>query len=128
MLPDDIVYCFRAGREVKGQGHRLRPVIIGFKYKSVRDSLYYAYMRRQDLKLKDIMADSDISSRIYIAERITASCKLLLRRCAALKRAKITAKFYTRNGRLFIERGLSLDAEIATECLVGALEKAKGDA
>lgn len=117
----DIFYCYRAGREVKGRGPR--PVIIGFKLKSARDALYYAYMKKRDLKLKDIVTSSEIASRIYITERITAACKQLLRRCAALKKSNVIAKYYTRNGRLFIEKGLNSGAELATACLVDSLER-----
>lgn len=117
----DIFYCFRAGREIKGRGPR--PVIIGFRQKAARDALYYAYMKKRDLLLRDIVTTSDIASRLYITERITAACKQLLRRCAALKKAKVIAKYYTRNGKLFIERNLNSGAELATACLVEALER-----
>lgn len=121
LTPNDIFYCFRAGREGKGRGPR--PVIIGFKQKAARDALYYAYMKKRDLTLRDVITTSDIASRLYITERITAACKQLLRRCAALKKAKVIMKYYTRNGKLFIERSLDSGAELATACLVEALER-----
>lgn len=118
--PKDISYCFRAGRD--SNGNRPRPVIISFKNKSSRDFLYFAYLKQHNLKLNDIVSNTEIASRIYISERITATCKQLLRRCAALKKKNSIAKYYTREGRLYIEKGPNSVAELATNCLVGVLE------
>lgn len=118
--PQDISYCFRAGRNGKGYG--TRPVIISFKSKSTRNALYFAYMKNRNLRLNDIVSNTQISSRIYITERITAKCKQLLRRCAALKKKNTIVKYYTRDGRLYIEKGPNSGAELVTSCLVGELE------
>lgn len=98
LLPGGIAYCFRTGRESKGR------VIVAFKNKFTRDALYYAYLKHHSLHLKDVFTESDIASRIYITERITVSCKLLLRRCAVLKRNKVISKYYSRNRTLHLKK------------------------
>lgn len=79
-------------------------------------------MKKRNLRLNDIVIDTDVSSRIYITERITVKCKKLLRRCATLKKQNLNMKYYTRDGKLYIEKGLNSGAQLVTDCIVGLLE------
>lgn len=117
----DILTCYRIGRKEEKRGPRT--VIVTYKLKATRDALYHAYMKKRNLVVKDIFPDTNSQARIYISERLTAACKYLFRRCAALKKRNIIARFFTMNGRPYIKQILSTDSELATLELIESLEQ-----
>lgn len=93
---NEIASCY-----VSSSTSRTPPIIIKFSQQSTRDKLYFAYLRKRNLMLSDLVPEHNISSRLYLSEHITAECKLLLRRCAALKKKKVIARYSTRNCQLY---------------------------
>lgn len=123
----DIISCYRipVRREGGSAVTRSPPVIIKFTQQSVRDRFYFAYLQEHNLMLRDLLPQHPISSRLYLSEHITAECKSLLRRCAALKKKKIIVRFFTRNGKLFYVQRQNEVPTQATPQRVSELE-AKG--
>lgn len=117
----DILTCYRIGRVQEKRGPRT--VIVTYKSKATRNAVYYAYRKKRNLMFKDIFPETNSQVRVYISERLTASCCNLLRRCAALKKRNIIEKFFTMNGRLYIQRIIQADKELATPELIESLEK-----
>lgn len=123
---EDITSCYRIPvrrRDDTGTAKsRSSPVIIKFRQQTTRDQLYFAYLQKRNLKLSDLIPEFKIASRLYLSEHITAECKLLLRRCAALKKKKIIMQYHTRNGKLFFIKRQGDFPTMATRELVSELE------
>lgn len=120
---EDIYKCYRIPIKSVGSSTRCAPVIVHFRDQATRDRLYFSYLKKRDLKLSDLLPDHSISSRIYLSENITADCKFLLRRCAALKKKKRIFRYYTRNCKLYYVRSPNDSPILATSQLVTELEK-----
>lgn len=120
---DDIISCYRIPVRRSSAVTRCAPVIIKFRHQAVRDHLYFSYLQKRNLMLSDLLPQHPISSRLYLSEHITAQCKSLLRRCAALKKKKQIVRYFTRNGKLYLTRRHEDDPTLATPQLVGELEE-----
>lgn len=101
---DDIIGCYRILVRRGNTVTRSPPVIIKFRHQTKRDELYFAYLQKRNLQLRDLIPEHNITSRVYLSELITVDCKLLLRRCAALKKKKLIVRYFTRSGKLYFAK------------------------
>lgn len=120
MNKEDIRTCYRVGRA--DEKNYRRSVIVTFKVKTIRDAVYYAYLKKRYLMIKDVFHGSNSEVRVYISERLTAACKQLYRRCSVLKKQKIIDRFFTKNGRLYLQKLFNFDSEVVTPELLKSLE------
>lgn len=123
---EDIYKCYRIPSKAGASSTRCAPVIVHFRDQAPRDRLYFSYLKKRDLKLSDLLPDHSINSRIYLSENITAECKILFRRCAALKKKKLLFRYFTRNCRLYYVLSPKDSPVLATPQLITELEKQEG--
>lgn len=119
---EDVEKIYRTPARPGINSSKCRPVIIHFRDRSIRDQIYHAYLKNHNLMLSDIIPEHQIKSRIYLSEHITAQCKLLLRRCAVLKKKKVITRYFTRNGKLFCAINSNDSPILATPHLIDDLE------
>lgn len=102
----DIVFCSRLRHG--GIGHRNKPkpepLLVRFQQQSARDALFNCYLKERNLSLIHIIPSLDIRSRVYIGENTTPACRMLIKRCAILRKKSLIYRYHTRQGRLFVQK------------------------
>lgn len=82
----------------------LAPILVRFQQQNARDDLFNNYLKERNLSLLDIIPSMGIRSRVYIGENTTPACRILIKRCAIMRKNSLIHRYHTRQGRLFIQR------------------------
>lgn len=118
---NDLSSCYRLS--AGSTSSRIPPVLINFKETTMRDQIFFAYLKKRSLTVRDLIPDHRINNRLYLNEFVTDELvKLLQRRCFELKKKKIIMRYFTTNGKLFLEKEKGDSPTLATPQLLNKLE------
>lgn len=104
LLPSDFVCCNRLRRSGAATRGKPESILVRFKQQRDRDDFYSAYLKKRDLTLHQVIPSMEVTSRVYISESLTPACRILVRRCAVLRKNSVISRYHTKQGRLFIQR------------------------
>ena len=76
-------------------------IVVEFALKATRDEFYSAYLRKRDLKLRNIGLDSD--RRVYINENLSIEARKLKSAALHKKKAGKLASVYTKDGIVYVK-------------------------
>lgn len=116
----DISSCYRLSA---GNKTRSPTVLINFKENSMRDKFFFAYHKKRDVTVRDLIPEHRINNRLYLNEYVTDELvKLLQRRCTELKKKKVIWRYFIKNGKVFFEMQQGESPTLATLQLLSELE------
>ncbi|XP_035788401.1 uncharacterized protein LOC118464832 [Anopheles albimanus] len=79
-----------------------QPIMVEFKFKTMRDQFYRAYQAKRILRLSDIGIVSD--RRFYVNEALTKYNRMLMGEAMRRKRAGLLHSVYTADGIVYVQR------------------------
>lgn len=84
----DIIFCrrLRHGGIVNRNKPKPELILVRFHQQNARDVLFNCYLKERNLSLLDIIPSVGIRSRVYIGENTTPACRMLIKRCAVMRK------------------------------------------
>lgn len=84
------------------EGSVTAPILCSFTSKTIRDRVFFSYIKKRDLKLGDILNDAGIDARIYLNENLTRDEAEIVRACRKLKTEGKILKHFLRDGDIYV--------------------------
>lgn len=121
----DIIFCNRLRHGGTANKNKSKPesILVRFQQQSARDVLFNNYLKERNLSLLDIIPSIGIQSRVYIGENTTPACRMLIKRCAIMRKNSLIHRYHTRQGRLFIQRVPDGPLQPVTAGILDKIEK-----
>ncbi|ETN66550.1 hypothetical protein AND_001661 [Anopheles darlingi] len=96
-----------------------QPIMVEFKFKTIRDQFYRAYQAKRILRLSDIGIASN--RRFYVNEALTKYNRMLMGEAMRRKRAGLLHSVYTADGIVYVQRvagekGIKVTSFAALDC------------
>lgn len=88
-------------------------IVCQFAFKNARDEFYSRYLKTRSLSLRNVGFDSD--ARVYLNENLTPQARTIRSEAIKMKKKGMLLKVFTRNGVVYVQRGLETGAEPINE-------------